>query len=169
MLNFENLKIANCPWGIQRKICILQSLIGDLPMVLMDEPSAGIDIMTKHALCEILQQIREMGRTVLVTTDRLISLITKLCIRINFLEISLTNISMREAEAMCLRVGILANGQFTAIGSCENLKAKHGRNFIMTVKVVPGFQLENLEKMKKIIDETFPSIKFKESYLVNRI
>ncbi|XP_014486242.1 PREDICTED: ATP-binding cassette sub-family A member 2-like [Dinoponera quadriceps] len=142
MMSFENLIIASCPWGIRRKICILQSLVGELPMILMDEPSAGIDIMTRHALCEILQQIREEGRTVLVTTH-----------------------SMREAEAMCLRVGILANGQFTAIGTCENLKAKHGRNFIMTIKVVPGFQLGNLEKMKKIIDETFPAIKFKDSYL----
>ncbi|XP_025154493.1 ATP-binding cassette sub-family A member 3-like [Harpegnathos saltator] len=142
MLDFENLIIANCPWGIQRKICILQSLIGNLPMVLMDEPSAGVDIMTKHALCEILQQVREMGRTVLITTH-----------------------SMGEAEAICLRVGILVSGQFTAIGSCENLKAKHGRNFILSIKVIPGFQLENLEKIKKIINEAFPTIRFKDSYL----
>lgn len=77
--------------------------------------------------------------------------------------------SMSEAEAMCLRVGILVNGQFTAIGSCEHLKAKHGRNFILNIKVVPGYQLANLEKIKNIIDETFPAIKFKDSYLVGKI
>lgn len=75
---------------------------------------------------------------------------------------------MREAEAMCLRVGILVNGQFTTIGSCEQLKAKYGRNFILNIKIVPGYQLTNLEKIKKIIDETFPTIKFKDSYLVSR-
>lgn len=74
---------------------------------------------------------------------------------------------MQEAEAMCLRVGIIANGQFTAIGSCEQLKAKYGRNFILNIKIVPGYQLTNLEKIKKIIDETFPAIKFKDSYLVS--
>ncbi|XP_019885107.2 ATP-binding cassette sub-family A member 3-like [Camponotus floridanus] len=142
MLDFENLKIAHCPWGIQRKLCVLQSLIGDLPMVFMDEPTTGIDIMTRHAICEILRQIREMGRSVLITTH-----------------------SMSEAEAMCLRVGILVNGQFTVIGSCEQLKAKHGRNFILNIKVVQGYQLANLEKIKTIIDETFPAIKFKDSYL----
>ncbi|KYN45163.1 ATP-binding cassette sub-family A member 3 [Trachymyrmex septentrionalis] len=142
MLDFENLKIAHYPWGIQRKLCILQSLTGDLPMIFMDEPSAGIDIMTSHAICEILHQIREMGRSILITTH-----------------------SMREAEAMCLRVGILVNGQFTAIGSCEYLKAKYGRNFILSIKIVPGYQLTNLEKIKKIINETFPTIKFKDSYL----
>ncbi|TGZ46018.1 ATP-binding cassette sub-family A member 3 [Temnothorax longispinosus] len=142
MLDFENLKIAHYPWGIQRKLCILQSLIGDLPMIFMDEPSAGIDIMTRHAICEILHQIREMGRSILITTH-----------------------SMREAEAMCLRVGIIVNGQFTTIGSCEHLKAKYGRNFILNIKIVPGYQLANLEKIKKIIDETFPAIKFKDSYL----
>lgn len=71
MLDFENLKIAHCPWGIQRKLCVLQSLIGDLPIVFMDEPTTGIDIMTRHAICEILRQIREMGRSVLITTHRL--------------------------------------------------------------------------------------------------
>lgn len=76
---------------------------------------------------------------------------------------------MSEAEAMCLRVGILVNGQFTAIGSCEQLKAKHGRNFILNIKVVPGYQLANLEKIKHIIDETFPAIKFKDSYLVSNV
>ncbi|XP_011687936.1 PREDICTED: ATP-binding cassette sub-family A member 2-like isoform X2 [Wasmannia auropunctata] len=142
MLDFENLKIAHYPWGIQRKLCILQSFIGDLPMVFMDEPSAGIDIMTRHAICEILHQIREMGRSVLITTH-----------------------SMQEAEAMCLRVGILVNGQFTAIGSCEYLRAIYGRNFILNIKIIPGYQLANLEKIKKIIDEFFPAIKFKDSYL----
>ncbi|KAM0731504.1 Phospholipid-transporting ATPase ABCA3 [Formica fusca] len=142
MLDFENLKIAHCPWGVQRKICVLQSLIGNLPMIFMDEPTAGVDIMTRHAICEILRQIREMGRSILITTH-----------------------SMSEAEAMCLRVGILVNGQFTAIGSCEHLKAEHGRNFILNIKVVPGYQLANLEKIKNIIDETFPAIKFKDSYL----
>lgn len=80
----------------------------------------------------------------------------------------MTLIRMSEAEAMCLRVGILVNGQFVAIGSCEHLKAKHGRNFILNIKIVPGFQLENLEKIKKIISDTFPRIKFKDSYLVSQ-
>lgn len=72
MLDFENQKIAHYPWGIQRKLCILQSFIGDLPMIFMDEPSAGIDIMTRQAICEILHQIREMGRSILITTHRLV-------------------------------------------------------------------------------------------------
>lgn len=72
MLDFENLEIADCPWGVQRKLCMLQSLIGDLPMVFMDEPSAGIDIISRHALCEILHQVREMGRSIMITTHRFV-------------------------------------------------------------------------------------------------
>lgn len=79
MLDFENLKIAHYPWGIQRKLCILQSFVGNLPMIFMDEPTAGIDIMTRHAICEILHQIREMGRSILITTHRLVrNLINKI-------------------------------------------------------------------------------------------
>jgi len=76
---------------------------------------------------------------------------------------------MREAEAMCLRIGILVNGQFATIGSCEHLWRKHARHFILSIKIVPGFQFANFEKIKKIIDETFPAIKFKDSYLVSKI
>lgn len=76
---------------------------------------------------------------------------------------------MPEAEAMCLRVGILSNGQFTAIGCCEDLRARHGRNFILIIKIIPGYQIAHFEKIKKIINETFPDIKFKvkDSYLVS--
>ncbi|XP_039306290.1 ATP-binding cassette sub-family A member 3 [Solenopsis invicta] len=142
MLDFENLKIAHYSWGIRRRLCILQSLVGDLPMIFMDEPSAGVDLMSRHAICEILHQIREMGKSILITTD-----------------------SMREAEAMCLRVGIMANGQFTTIGSCEHLKEKYGHNFMLNIKIVPGYQLAHLEKIKNIISESFPAIRFKDSYL----
>ncbi|KAG7199665.1 hypothetical protein KM043_014258 [Ampulex compressa] len=142
LLDFENMKIKHCPWGVQRKICILQSLIGDLPMIFMDEPSSGIDIMSRHAICDMLHQVQEMGRSLLFTTH-----------------------NMQEAEAMCLRVGILVDGQFVAIGSCEQFKEKHGSNFVMSIGIAPGFRVENVEVVKRLIDETFPGIKFKDSHL----
>jgi len=77
--------------------------------------------------------------------------------------------SMEEAEAMCLRIGILVNGQFVAIGSCEQIKNRYYRHFILTIKVTPGYRFENLEKIKEIMNEIFPTIKLKETYLVSGI
>jgi len=76
---------------------------------------------------------------------------------------------MQEAEALCLRIGILVSGQFVSIGTCEKMREKYDRHFILTIKVIPGRQLRNLEKIKQIMNETFPEIKFKGSYLVSGI
>jgi len=75
---------------------------------------------------------------------------------------------MQEAEALCLRVGILVSGQFVAIGTCEQIREKYDRHFILTIKVTLGYKFENLEKIKQIMNDIFPTIKFKESYLVSK-
>lgn len=62
--------MGNCSWGIQRKISVLLSLIGDLPLILLDEPSSGIDVIARQAICDILHQIREMGRSLLIITHK---------------------------------------------------------------------------------------------------
>ncbi|XP_024936975.1 ATP-binding cassette sub-family A member 3 isoform X2 [Cephus cinctus] len=142
LLDFENMKIESCPWGVRRKICILQCLIGDLPIILLDEPSSGIDIMTRHALCDTLHQMREMGRSLLVTTH-----------------------NMEEAEALCLRVGILVDGQFIALDSCESLKQKHGSNFTLRIRLHTEFKQETLDAVMKTIEEAFPKIVFKDRHL----
>ncbi|XP_046829981.1 ATP-binding cassette sub-family A member 17-like isoform X6 [Vespa crabro] len=143
LLGFENVKIRNCSWDIQRKISILQSLIGDLPLILLDEPSSGIDVIARQAICDVLYQIREMGRSLLIITH-----------------------NMQEAEAMCIRVGILVDGRFVVIDSCENLKRKHDNNFILTISVTPVFQdPQHLVIINNVMNEAFPGINLKDFHL----
>ncbi|KAL2714403.1 phospholipid-transporting ATPase ABCA1-like [Vespula squamosa] len=142
LLEFENVKIGNCSWGIQRKIAVLQSLIGDLPLILLNEPTSGIDVTARQAICDILYQIREMGRSLLIITH-----------------------NMQEAEAMCTRVGILVEGRFVVIDSCENLKRKHDNNFILNIGVIPAFQNQHLITINNIVNEAFPGIKLKDFHM----
>ncbi|KAK2587654.1 hypothetical protein KPH14_003774 [Odynerus spinipes] len=142
LLDFENMRIEYCPWGVRKKMCILQSLIGDLPMIMMDEPTAGIDVIARQAVCDILHQVRESGRSLLIITH-----------------------NMQYAEATCLRVGILVKGQFVVIDSCEQLKRKHGNNYIMSISVRPTLQNQYLMTLKNIVDEKFPGIKLKDFHL----
>lgn len=64
------MRVKDCPWGIKRKICILQSLIGDLPIVLLDEPTSGLDAIARQVVCDTLHFVRERGTSLLVTTQR---------------------------------------------------------------------------------------------------
>nr|KAF7411061.1 hypothetical protein H0235_013668 [Vespula pensylvanica] len=142
LLEFENVKVNICSWGLQRKISVLQSLIGDLPLILLDEPSLGVDVISREAICDILYQVREMGRSMLIITH-----------------------SIQEAEAMCIRVGILMKGRFVTIDSCENLKRKHDNNFILSISVMPAFQDQHIITINNILNEAFPGIKLKDFYM----
>lgn len=70
LLNFENMKIDKCGMGLQTNFCVLQSLIGDLPILCLNDPSAGIDILAKYALREAFNHVREMGRALIITTHK---------------------------------------------------------------------------------------------------
>ena len=88
--------------GMKRKLCVAVAIIGDPDVVMLDEPSAGLDPVSRRNLWNTL--IKTMGtRAVLLTTH-----------------------SMEEAEALCTRIGIMVKGQLQALGSPQHLKMKFG-------------------------------------------
>ncbi|XP_051155722.1 phospholipid-transporting ATPase ABCA3-like [Leptopilina boulardi] len=147
LLDFENVQIYKCSWGIQKKICILQCLIGDLPILYLDSPTIGIDALSKNVLFDVLNQSREMGRSLLITTH-----------------------SIEDVEALCLRVSILREGKFIIIGNFEDLKNMYG-NVILFVTLNNLNQELNEETkfIKYIIIESFPGIILKETSLENTL
>ena len=64
------MKLERCAFGLQRKMSILQSLVGDLSILCLEEPTTGIDVLAKHVLGEVLNHVREMGRSLLFSTHR---------------------------------------------------------------------------------------------------
>ncbi|XP_008544723.1 ATP-binding cassette sub-family A member 2 [Microplitis demolitor] len=137
MLEFENIPLKNCAWGVRRKICVLQSIIGDLPVLFLDEPSSGMDIIGRSALDETLYQLREMGRCIFMTTH-----------------------SIDEAEALCDRVGILSDGYLVTVGSCERLVQRQGNKFIMRVILDPQTSLYTVDFIIKSIEDALSSSVF---------
>jgi ATP-binding cassette subfamily A (ABC1) protein 3 len=97
--------------GMKRKLCVAIALIGDPQVVLLDEPSAGLDPVSRHNLWQVI--LRSMStRAVILTTH-----------------------SMEEAEALCKRIAIMVKGQLRAIGTKQHLKVKFGSGFELTVKL----------------------------------
>jgi sodium transport system ATP-binding protein len=85
--------------GMKQKVAIARSLISDPPILIMDEPTAGLDVPTQRLILDLLKDYRRQGKTILCSTH-----------------------IMSEAEDICNRVAIIDRGRIRAIGTLAELK-----------------------------------------------
>jgi ABC-2 type transport system ATP-binding protein len=87
--------------GWQRRVSIAAALVHRPRLVVLDEPSAGLDLEARHALWPVIARLREAGTAVLLTTHHL-----------------------EEAERLCSRVGFIDRGRLVAEGTLAELIAR---------------------------------------------
>lgn len=138
--------------GNKRKLSIALAMIGSPKLVLLDEPTTGVDPSARHKIWSTLFNIRQ-----------------------NFnCSIVLTSHSMSECEALCSRLVIMVNGQFVCLGSAQYLKYKFGQGYTVTLKVKPKFTenvdyLDAVEKRFKVIIPQAFMVDRHEAFLTFRI
>lgn len=98
--------------GLKRRLLLGIAALVDPPLMVLDEPSAGLDPESRHDLWELLRGYRRKGSTVLLTTH-----------------------NMEEAEVLCDRVGIIQDGRLLALDTVRNLKAGHGFEYKIMFEV----------------------------------
>jgi ABC-2 type transport system ATP-binding protein len=96
--------------GMKRRLNIAAAIVHDPPLVMMDEPTVGVDPQSRNALYDIVLGLRAAGRTVLYTTHY-----------------------MEEAQKLCDRVGIIDRGKLLALGTVGELIAAHGGRSVVIV------------------------------------
>ncbi len=124
--------------GMKRKLCVAIALIGDPKVVLLDEPSAGLDPVSRRNLWSVI--LRTMShRSVILTTH-----------------------SMEEAEVLCTRLGVMVQGQLHALGGKQHLKTKFGSEFEIIVKIggLSGANSNKLNEQIKSISEFLYNLGF---------
>ena len=77
------------------------ALIGDPPVLFLDEPTSGMDPRARRFLWDMITTTVQRGRSVILTSH-----------------------SMEECDALCTRLGIMVNGQFKCLGSSQRIKNK---------------------------------------------
>lgn len=85
--------------GMQQRLCLAHALVHDPPILLLDEPASGLDPQARVELRELLRTLREMGKTILLSSHIL-----------------------NELEDICTEVGIIARGTLLASGPLAQLR-----------------------------------------------
>ena len=99
----RNSRARELSGGMKRRVQIAKALVHDPQIVILDEPTAGVDIELRHMLWNYLRKINEEGKTILLTT--------------HYIE---------EAEQLCETVSIINDGKIIATDSPDKLTQAHG-------------------------------------------
>ena len=78
---FAEVKVADLSTGMKQKVSLVISIVHDPDIIIFDEPTNGLDVITAKVVTDFLQELRTQGKTVLVSTH-IFSLVEKLCDRV---------------------------------------------------------------------------------------
>uniref|UniRef100_A0A7M4FNR8 ATP-binding cassette sub-family A member 10-like n=1 Tax=Crocodylus porosus TaxID=8502 RepID=A0A7M4FNR8_CROPO len=110
------------PAWITKKLCLALSLLGNPTVVLLDEPSAGMDPRGQSQVWKVIRSaLKSKQQGAILTTH-----------------------CMEEAEAVCDRVAILVSGWIQCIGSIQYLKSKFGKGYLLEIKLKDSGQADQL-------------------------
>uniref|UniRef100_A0A671U5U1 ATP binding cassette subfamily A member 12 n=1 Tax=Sparus aurata TaxID=8175 RepID=A0A671U5U1_SPAAU len=125
--------------GTRRKLSTALALIGHPQILLLDEPSSGMDPRTKRHLWKIISE-EVKGKCAVVLTSH----------------------SMEECEALCSRLAIMVKGQFCCLGSLQHIKNRFGSGF--TVKMYLAEASCDTEAITGFMQRRFPSTYLKDQH-----
>ncbi|XP_043490128.1 ABC transporter A family member 1-like isoform X1 [Polistes fuscatus] len=136
-----------CSGGTRRKLSFAMAMVGGPKVVLMDEPSTGMDPRSKRFLWDTILASFQGGRGAILTTH-----------------------SMEEADALCSRVGIMVKGELRCIGSTQHLKNLYGAGYTLEMKLLGGDctpttpSSDRLSALKEFVAGLFPDATVEESF-----
>lgn len=81
---FAEVKVANLSTGMKQKVSLVVSVVHDPDIIIFDEPTNGLDVLTAKVVTDFLLELRERGKTVILSTH-IFSLVEKLCDRVGII------------------------------------------------------------------------------------
>jgi lipooligosaccharide transport system ATP-binding protein len=110
--------------GMKRRLAFVRALLGDPELVILDEPTTGLDPAVRHLLWEKVLHLKTRGKTVLITTHYI-----------------------HEAEVLCDRVVIMSKGRVIDSGTPKDLIRQHAPGFVAT------FASDSAERLRSRLPE----------------
>ncbi|XP_072383028.1 cholesterol transporter ABCA5-like [Diabrotica undecimpunctata] len=140
----KDKQAEKCSGGTRRKLSYAMAMIGNPKIVLLDEPSTGMDPQSKRFLWDTVLASFRGSRGAILTTH-----------------------SMEEADALCSRIGIMVNGELRCLGSSQHLKNLYGAGYNLEVKLATqqGTDLnQKLKELENYVFSLFPNAVLQETF-----
>ncbi|MDA8048241.1 MAG: ABC transporter ATP-binding protein [Actinomycetota bacterium] len=115
--------------GMKRRLTIARSLVNEPDLLLLDEPTTGLDPQARHALWDRLYRLKAQGVTLVLTTHY-----------------------MDEAEQLCDRLVVMDRGRIVAGGSPRQLIERHSTREVVELRFTPGETERMAEKVSDLAD-----------------
>ncbi|MBL8991524.1 MAG: ABC transporter ATP-binding protein [Phycisphaerae bacterium] len=104
-------RVGGFSGGMKRRMNLAVAMLHDPPMLLLDEPTAGVDPQSRNNILELVRDLRAQGRTVVYTTHY-----------------------MEEAQRLCDRVAVMDQGRLLALGTVHELVEQHGGRSVVSLE-----------------------------------
>ncbi len=104
MNDFRDVRGGKLSTGMKQKVSIARALVHDPPVLIFDEPTAGLDVLVQRAVLRQIAALRDAGKCIVFSTH-----------------------NMREIEKLCDRVAIMHRGAILSCGTLAELRVKHGQ------------------------------------------
>jgi len=127
--DYTDIRANNLSGGNKRKLSVAMAMLGNPPLVFLDEPSTGVDPQAKRFMWNIVSKISTLKQksAVIITTH-----------------------SMEEAEALCTKMGIMVAGGFRCFGSSQHIKNKYGTGYEIEMKIRDLSEQETIDTLKAV-------------------
>lgn len=122
-------KVEPLSGGMKRRVTIARALINDPELLLLDEPTTGLDPQARHVLWDRLYRLKQRGVTLVLTTHY-----------------------MDEAEQLCDRLVVMDQGRIAAEGSPRELIQRHSTREVLELRYVPGQNELQAERLQGLGD-----------------
>uniref|UniRef100_A0AC34Q2Q7 ABC transporter domain-containing protein n=1 Tax=Panagrolaimus sp. JU765 TaxID=591449 RepID=A0AC34Q2Q7_9BILA len=132
---YAKRQIKTYSGGNKRRLSLGIALVGMPDVLLLDEPTTGVDPKARRVIWDILAKVRELGSALVLTSH-----------------------SMEECEALCTNLAIMVYGKFKCIGSAQHIKSKYGAGYTLLMRIDPRYA----DTVKKEIYRRFPGSTLKE-------
>ncbi len=137
LLDFAQLEertdstVESLSGGLKRRLTIARALINDPELVILDEPTTGLDPQARHVLWDRLYRLKQRGSTLIITTHY-----------------------MDEAEQLCDRLVVMDNGKIVAEGSPRSLIEKYAPREVVEMRLSDEQKARALDSLDGLADRS---------------
>jgi ABC-2 type transport system ATP-binding protein len=130
-------RVGTFSGGMKRRLAIARALLHDPQVIILDEPTLGVDVHARAAIWGYIRDLRDRGKTILLTTNML-----------------------EEAQELCDELAIIDHGQLVTTGTPELLRRSYGATVVvlhvqtLAAGVTLHYALEELRRLGGVTDVT---------------